>query len=75
MDSFAGQERSALHGIAYPGHHGRLGFTGLVIEERTDVSLASVIAKRGRRDALVSAVDTRSASRCRTGRAGPAKVR
>ena len=51
-------ERSALHGLAVPGHYGRAGATGLVIEERTDLALASVIAKRGKRFALVNAVNT-----------------
>jgi sarcosine oxidase subunit gamma len=49
--------RSALAGLAAPGHYGRTG-TGLVIVERTDIALASVIAKRGKRDALAAAVDT-----------------
>lgn len=56
MASFA-HERSALHGLARPGHHGRAA-TGLVIEERTDIALASVIARRGKFDALAAAVDT-----------------
>jgi sarcosine oxidase subunit gamma len=50
-------ERSALHGLARPGHHGRAA-AGLVIEERTDIALASVIARRGKFDALAAAVDT-----------------
>jgi sarcosine oxidase subunit gamma len=58
MVSFAGLERSALHGLGVPGHYGRAGMAGLVIEERTDIALASVIAKRGKRDALAAAVDT-----------------
>jgi sarcosine oxidase subunit gamma len=59
MASFAAQERSALHGIALPGRHGAsAGAAGVVIEERTDLSFASVIAKRGKRDALLSAVET-----------------
>jgi heterotetrameric sarcosine oxidase gamma subunit len=59
MASFAAQERSALHGIALPGRHGAgAGVAGLLIEERTDLSFANVIAKRGKRDALVSAVET-----------------
>ena len=58
MVSFAAQERSALHGLV-PGRHGAgAGAAGLVIEERTDLSFASVVAKRGKRDALVSAVET-----------------
>jgi sarcosine oxidase subunit gamma len=58
MPSFAQQERSALHGIALPGHCGRADATGLLIEERTDVAFANVIAKRGKRFALVNAVNT-----------------
>jgi sarcosine oxidase subunit gamma len=58
MVSFAGQERSAMHGTVVPGHYGRDGATGLVIEERTDVAFASVIAKRGKRFALINAVNT-----------------
>jgi sarcosine oxidase subunit gamma len=58
MVSFAQQERSALHGLAAPGHYGRVGATGLIIEERTDLAFASVIMKRGKRATLVSAVDT-----------------
>ena len=57
MVSFAAQERSALHGFALPGRHGA-GTAGLLIEERTDLSFAGVIAKRGKRDQLVSAVET-----------------
>jgi heterotetrameric sarcosine oxidase gamma subunit len=59
MASLAGQERSALHGLAVPARHGAsVGAAGLLIEERTDIAFASVIAKRGKRDALVSAVET-----------------
>jgi heterotetrameric sarcosine oxidase gamma subunit len=58
MVSFAAPERSALHGFALPGHYGRAGATGLVIEERTDVAFASLTAKRGKRFALVNAVNT-----------------
>jgi sarcosine oxidase subunit gamma len=58
MVSFAQQERSALHGLVVPGHYGRAGATGLIIEERTDLACASVIMKRGKRATLVSAVDT-----------------
>ena len=58
MASFAGLERSALHGLALPGHYGRAGASGLVIEERTDLAFASVTAKRGKRFALVNAVNT-----------------
>ena len=49
------RERSALHGLAAPGHHGRVGLTGLTIVERTGIAFASVIARRGQRDALVAA--------------------
>jgi len=41
-----------------PGHYGRAGTSGLVIEERADLAFASVIAKRGKRFALVNAVNT-----------------
>jgi methylglutamate dehydrogenase subunit D len=59
MASFAQQERTALHRIAVPGRFGRVeGGAGLRIEERADIALASVIARRGKRDALVSAVET-----------------
>lgn len=58
MVSFAGQERSALHGLALPGRYGRAGAPGLVIEERTDLAFASVIAKHGKRFMLVNAVNT-----------------
>jgi heterotetrameric sarcosine oxidase gamma subunit len=57
--SLAQQERSALHGLALPGRHGAsAGAAGLLIEERTDLAFASVIARRGKRAALASAVDT-----------------
>jgi sarcosine oxidase subunit gamma len=58
MVSFAGLERSALHGLSVPGHYGRAGTTGLMVEERTDLAFASVTAKRGKRFALVNAVNT-----------------
>ena len=58
MVSFAGLERSALHGLTPPGHYGCVGTTGLTIEERTDLALASVTAKRGKRFMLVNAVNT-----------------
>ena len=58
MVSFAGLEHSALHELALPGHYGRAGMTGLVIEERTDLAFASISAKRGKRFALVNAVNT-----------------
>jgi sarcosine oxidase subunit gamma len=51
-------ERSALHGLALPGHYGRACATGLMIEERTDMAFASVIAKRGKHYTLVNAVNT-----------------
>jgi sarcosine oxidase subunit gamma len=58
MVSFAQAERSALHGLV-PGRRGAsAGAAGLLIEERADLSFASVTAKRGKRDALVSAVET-----------------
>jgi methylglutamate dehydrogenase subunit D len=59
MVSFAAQERAALHGFALPGRHGAsAGAAGLLIEQRIDLSFASVIAKRGKRDQLISAVET-----------------
>jgi len=58
MVSFARLERSALQGLSLPGHYGRAGTTGLTIEERTDLALASIIGKRGKRFALVNAVNT-----------------
>jgi methylglutamate dehydrogenase subunit D len=51
-------ERSALSGIAAPGHYGRAGATGVVIEERNDLAFASVICKREKRFALFNAVNT-----------------
>jgi heterotetrameric sarcosine oxidase gamma subunit len=56
MASFA--ERSALAGLALPGHYGRTNASGLTVVERPDIAFASVIAKRGKRDALAAAVDT-----------------
>ena len=51
------QERSALHGLAVAGRFGaRTDAPGLVIEERNDIALAPVIARRGQVDALVVAV-------------------
>lgn len=59
MASFAQAERFALHGIAQPGRHGRqTGTAGVVIEVRTDLALASVIAKRHKLEGLKSAVST-----------------
>jgi sarcosine oxidase subunit gamma len=49
--------RSALAGLATPGRFGRAG-TGLLVVDRTDIVFATVIAKRGKRVALVTAVDT-----------------
>jgi sarcosine oxidase subunit gamma len=54
MASFT--ERSALAGLATPGHFGRAG-AGLTVVERTDIALASVIAKRGKHFMLVNAVN------------------
>jgi sarcosine oxidase subunit gamma len=51
-------ERFALSGIAVPGHYGCAGTTGVVIEERADLSFASVICKREKRFALFNAVNT-----------------
>ncbi len=50
-------ERSVLAGLAMPGHYGRAA-TGLTIVEHTDIALASVIAKHGKRFMLVNAVNT-----------------
>ena len=58
MASIVLHARYPLHGLAVPGHHGRAGITGLVIEERTDMAFATVIAKREKRFALINAVNT-----------------
>src|SRR5215218_715083 len=58
MVSFAGQERSPLHGLALPGQYRRAGAPGLLIEERADIAFASVTAKHGKRFTLVNAVNT-----------------
>ena len=58
MVSFAGQERSPLHGLALAGRYGRAGAAGLVIEEPAEMAFASVIAKHGKRFTLVNAVNT-----------------
>lgn len=50
--------RSALAGLAAPGHFGRAGASGLTVVERSDMAFASVIAKRGKRFMLVNAVNT-----------------
>jgi sarcosine oxidase subunit gamma len=55
MPSVILHERSALHGLAKPGHHGRVGVTGLTVVERTGIVFANIIARRGKRDALVAA--------------------
>jgi heterotetrameric sarcosine oxidase gamma subunit len=51
-------ERSPLTGIAVPGHYGRAGATGVVIEERTDLAFASTICKREKHFALFNAINT-----------------
>src|SRR4051794_40638661 len=52
-------ERSALSGVAAaPGHYGRAGATGLVIEECTDLGFASLSCKHGKHFALFNAVNT-----------------
>jgi sarcosine oxidase subunit gamma len=58
MVSLAGQERSALSGIATAGHFGRTGASGLTITERTDISFATVIARRDQRGTLATACNT-----------------
>jgi sarcosine oxidase subunit gamma len=58
MASLAGQERSALSGIATAGHFGHAGTSGLSIVERTDIAFASVIARRDQRGTLATACDT-----------------
>lgn len=59
MVSFTQAERFPLHGIAPPGRHGRqAGTAGLVIEVRTDMALASVVAKRHKLEGLKTAVST-----------------
>jgi len=58
MPDAALQERSPLHGLAKPGHYGRAGLAGLTIVQRTDIAFASVIARRGQREALASATQT-----------------
>ncbi|MGB9365839.1 MAG: sarcosine oxidase subunit gamma family protein [Xanthobacteraceae bacterium] len=50
--------RSALSGIAVPGHYGRADRTGVVIEERTDFGFAGVTCKHGKHFALINAVNT-----------------
>src|SRR5436190_5999706 len=55
---FSLAERSALSGIAAPGHYGRAGATGLVIEECTDLGFASISCKHGKHFALFNAVNT-----------------
>jgi len=50
--------RSALSGIAVPGHYGRDGVTGIVIEERTDLAFAGIACKHGKHFALINAVNT-----------------
>src|SRR4051812_930361 len=50
--------RSALSGVAVPGHYGRARATGVLIEEVTDLAFASVICKRDKHFALFNAVNT-----------------
>ena len=49
------QAHSPLAGLAIPGRFGASGGAGMTIEERT-MALASVVARRGQRDALARAV-------------------
>lgn len=58
MVSLAGQERSALGGIASAGHFGRAGASGLAVMERTDFVFATVIARRDQRGTLATACNT-----------------
>ena len=58
MVSLAGQERSALSGIATAGRFGRVELSGLTIVERTDIAFASVIARRDQRGTLATACNT-----------------
>jgi sarcosine oxidase subunit gamma len=58
MVSLAGRARSALSGIATAGHFGRAGTSGLTIVERTDLVLATVIARRDQRVTLATACNT-----------------
>lgn len=49
MVDFDRMARAPLHGIAHPGRFGTAGSSpGLIVEERKDLALASVIARRGR---------------------------
>lgn len=49
--------RGPLHGVAQRGRFGTVGArAGLIIEERTDLALASVIARRGRERDLKDAI-------------------
>jgi sarcosine oxidase subunit gamma len=49
--------RSALHGVAIPGRHGKSdGTPGVTISERVDIGLATVAARRGKTEALDAAV-------------------
>lgn len=51
--------RSALAGIATPGRHGRKdGSPGVMLAERVDLGLATVMARKGRAAALRAAVET-----------------
>ena len=49
-------ERSPLAGTMVPGHYGRDGSNGVVIEEVTGLAFASVICKREKHFALINAV-------------------
>jgi sarcosine oxidase subunit gamma len=55
VSDFTLNARPALAGDLVTGRHGRAdGATGLVVRERFDLSLASVIARRGEADALLT---------------------
>ena len=48
--------RSGLAGLAVPGHFGVAGAPGIVLSERRGLALATVLARKGRQDALVRRV-------------------
>ncbi len=59
MADFALQARAPLTGLARPGRFGAATANpGLVIDERTDLALATVMARRGKEQELIRAVAT-----------------